>query len=180
MLTQRGTQRIEVIVRKESASVQGANEKSATDNPNNEVENTSGGGGKRQSRMRRIFWTNATHIAAMTRQVGLMGLRYYIGGIGMEYGDQALQQRVERQIEILEDVSGFASNLARGAVFGAWGGVPGVIVGTTIAAITSASSLGVKYSGRQREYNYKVFKENNAIEYKRARANINLTNGRLR
>ena len=32
----------------------------------------------------------------------------------------------------------------------------------------------------KRDFNYKVFKENNAIEYQRARASISLTTGRLR
>ena len=46
--------------------------------------------------------------------------------------------------------------------------------------VTSGVSLAVKYAGREREFNYKVFKENNAIEYQRARASINMTTGRLR
>ena len=178
MLVQRGTQRIEVIVRKDSSGLVGANEKGADEQQNAETSNASGG--TRPSRMRRILLTNATHALATARQVGLTALHYVIGGIGYESGDQALQDRIQRNWEIVEDVSGFASNMARGAVFGAWGGPIGFVAGITFAAITSASSLGAKYKGRQREFNYKVFKENNAIEYRRARANINLTNGRLR
>ena len=67
-----------------------------------------------------------------------------------------------------------------GAVYGAWGGPIGAVLGATFGAISSATSIGVKYAGREREFNYKVFKENNAIEYQRARASINMTTGRLR
>ena len=179
MHVQKGTQRIEVIVRKDSSGLLGANEKGADEQQNEEVSNTNGGG-TRKTRMRRILLTNATHGLATARQVGLTILHYRIGGIGYESGDQALQDRVQRVWEIVEDVSGFAGNISRGAVFGAWGVPMGMVAGMTFAAITSASSLSAKYEGRQREFNYKVFKENNAIEYRRARANINLTNGRLR
>ena len=67
-----------------------------------------------------------------------------------------------------------------GAVYGAWGGPIGAILGATFGAISSGASTAVKYLGREREFNYKVFKENNSIEYQRARASINLTTGRLR
>ena len=67
-----------------------------------------------------------------------------------------------------------------GGVYGAWGGPIGSAIGAGLGAIQSGLSLAVKYAGREREFSYKVFKENNAIEYRRARASINLTTGRLR
>ena len=90
------------------------------------------------------------------------------------------QENVQRRFEIVKDVGGFASSVAMGAVYGAWGGPIGAVLGATFGAISSATSIGAKYAGREREFNYKVFKENNSIEYQRARASINMTTGRLR
>ena len=67
-----------------------------------------------------------------------------------------------------------------GAIYGAWGGPVGAVLGVAFAGLTTASSIGMKYMQREREFNYKQFKENNSIEYRRARASINLTTGRLR
>lgn len=67
-----------------------------------------------------------------------------------------------------------------GAVYGAWGGPVGAVMGATIGAISTSASIGFKYLNREREYSYKIQKEENAIEYKRARAQTSLTNGRLR
>jgi len=67
-----------------------------------------------------------------------------------------------------------------GAVYGAWGGPIGAIIGATLGAVSSSVSIGLKYAAKKEEYNYKAFKENNAIAYQRARASISLTTGRLR
>lgn len=184
MLYQQGTQRIEVIVRKESAgaSEQGAKEVS--------TETVSGGGettwrtsvfgSENPARIKRVIKTNATHSLAITKQVVDLGIEYYVSGLGHKYGDQALQENVSRQVEIVKDVTGFASSVGMGMLYGSWGGPIGMVLGGLFGAISSAVSTGVKYASREREFNYKVFKENNAIEYQRARASINLTTGRLR
>lgn len=179
MLTQSGTQRIEVIIRKDASGIQGANTKNA-DQATTEVQQGDGTSRYSQNRRERIIKTNATHILAAGRQIGMLAWQYTVSGKGIQTGDEALQQHYQRSWEVIQDTTGFAANIARGMVFGAWGGPMGVAVGGLIAATTSAASLGVKYSSRRREFNYKVFKENNAIEYRRARANINMTNGRLR
>ena len=180
MVTQQGTQRIEVIIRKDSSGLQGAKSKTAD-------EFASDGGSSGNTRTRKDKWrrarmikTNATHAVSAGLQLWNMAFSFSIGGIGMQTGDQALEQHYRRTWEVVEDTTGFAMNVARGAIFGAWGGAPGIVIGTLIAAATSSASIGLKYENRQREFNYKIFKENNAIEYKRARANINMTNGRLR
>lgn len=183
MLYQQGTQRIEVIVRKEgggSASV-GAKEIDSEDVGGKETTwRTSVFGSENPSRIKRVIKTNTTHAVAVSKQVIDLGLEYWISGLGNKYGDQAYQEQVSRQFEVVKDVTGFASSVAMGAVYGSWGGPIGAVLGAVFGAVSSGVSTAVKYAGREREFNYKVFKENNAIEYQRARASINLTTGRLR
>ena len=175
MLYQQGTQRIEVIVRKEDLS-QGAGEKDTADDTTDDGKDKK----KISARTKRIVVTNLTHALSTAKQVTGLGVEYYISGIGVRNGDQSMQSQIDRTIEKVEDVTNLASNVARGAVFGAWGGPVGIAVGITTAAAASSMSLAVKYAGRQRDYDYKIFKENNAIEYNRSRAGINILTGRLR
>ena len=83
-------------------------------------------------------------------------------------------------MEIFEDFSSIATSIAGGAMMGKFGGPTGIFFGVVLGAVRSVMNIGYKYAEREREYNFKVFKQENAIEYKRARANINLTFGRLR
>ena len=87
---------------------------------------------------------------------------------------------MERRFEIVQDATNFASSVAMGAAYGSAGGPYGAAIGAVLGAVSSGVSLAFKFAGRQRDFEYKVFKENNAIEYQRARASINLTTGRLR
>lgn len=183
MLYQQGTQRIEVIVRKEgggSSSV-GAKETDGEDVGGKQTTwRTSVFGSEDPKRIKRVIKTNTTHALAVSKQVIDLGLEYWISGLGMKYGDQAYQENIQRQFEIVKDVGGFASSVAMGAVYGAWGGPIGAVLGATFGAVSSGVSIATKYASRERDFNYKTFKENNAIEYQRARASINLTTGRLR
>lgn len=184
MLYQQGTQRIEVIVRKESSGGGDINAKEKdTDSLGGGGETTwrtSVFGSENPQRIKRVIKTNTTHALAVTKQVVDLGIEYYISGLGMKYGDQAYQENVERRVEIVKDVTNVASSIGMGALYGSWGGPIGAVLGATFGAVSSGVSLAVKYAGREREFNYKVFKENNAIEYQRARASINMTTGRLR
>ena len=182
MLYQQGTQRIEVIVRKESGGgTPGANE-TDTDNIGEKETTwrTSVFGSESPKRIKRVIKTNTTHALAVTKQVVDLGIEYYISGIGYKNGDQALQDNVHRKFEIIKDTTNVASSIGMGALYGSWGGPIGTILGATFAAVSTGTSLAVKYKGRERDFNYKTFKEQNAIEYQRARAEINLTTGRLR
>ena len=182
-LTQLGNQRIEIIVKKESgtSSQINAKETQAEDIGGRETTwRTSVFGSEDPRRIKRVIKTNTTHALAVSKQVIDLGMEYWVSGLGYKTGDQSYQENVQRRFEIVKDVGGFASSVAMGAVYGAWGGPIGAVLGATFGAISSATSIGVKYAGREREFNYKVFKENNSIEYQRARASINMTTGRLR
>ena len=184
MLYQQGTQRIEVIVRKEGG---GTTETAAKETPTDEIGGgrettwrTSVFGSENPNRIKRVIKTNTTHALAVSKQVVDLGIEYWVGGLGNKNGDQAMQEQVQRQVEIVKDVTNIASSIGMGALYGAWGGPIGAVLGAVFGAISSGVSTAVKYAGREREFNYKMFKENNAIEYQRARASINLTTGRLR
>lgn len=183
-LTQLGNQRIEIIVRKEGgvSSQTNAKEKD-TDKIGGDKETTwrtSVFGSEDQKRIKRVIKTNATHFVAVTKQVADLRLEYAISGLGYKHGDQAYQDNVSRRVEILKDVTNVASSIGMGAVYGAWGGPIGAVLGATFGAISSGVATATKYDSREREYNYTIFKEQNAIQYNRARAGINETNGRLR
>ena len=180
-------QRIEIIVRKDvGGGSEGAKTREADSNMNGEQEGESSSlmakltGSSNKMRQRRVIKTNATHALAISKQVIDLGIEYYIGGIGMRSGDTALQENVSRNMEIFKDSTNVVSSVAMGALYGAWGGPIGAVLGALFGAVSTGASLITKYMGRERDYDFKVFKEENAIEYKRARAGINMTTGRLR
>lgn len=184
MLYQQGTQRIEIIVRKEGG---GATDTASKETPTDEIGGgkdttwrTSVFGSENPNRIKRVIKTNTTHALAVSKQVVDLGIEYWIAGIGNKYGDQAYQDNVQRKFEIVKDVTNVASSIGMGALYGSWGGPIGTVLGAVFGAVSSGVSTAVKYAGRERDFNYKMFKENNAIEYKKARAGINLTTGRLR
>ena len=180
MLYQQGTQRIEIIVRKESTGQDGAKENDTENVSSNDTQNETQKSGGLTARQKRMIKTNLTHALAVTKQVVDLGVEYVVSGIGQRNGDQALQEQVSRKVEIVKDVTGISSSIAMGTLYGSWGGPVGAVLGATLGAVSTGASIFTKYKGRERDYNYKVFKENNAIEYQRSRAGINLTNGRLR
>lgn len=184
MLYQQGTQRIEIIVRKDGGNGQNGAKETDTENVSasgtDNVNQSMSSGGGMTSRQKRIIKTNTTHALAVSKQVIDLGIEYYVSGIGQRNGDQALQESVSRQVEIVKDVTNFASSISMGALYGSWGGPIGAVLGATFGAISTGASIAVKYANRERDFNYKTFKENNAIEYQRARASISLTTGRLR
>lgn len=180
-----GTGKIEVIIKKDGGG--GATETAAKEKAIDEI----GGGAEEEqfsfwlgtsnkNRKKRVIKTNLTHSLAVSKQVFDLGFEYWVGGLGYKNGDQAYQDNVSRRFEIIKDGSNLASSISMGALYGSWGGPIGAVLGMSFAAVSTGVSLASKYANRQRDYNYKIFKEQNAVQYNRARAGINLTNGRLR
>ena len=185
-LYQQGKQRIEIVIRAEGIgsmpSVNG-NKTKDVEIPEESSSNTVKimiFGSNNPARIRRVIKTNATHALAIAKQVTDLNIEYYVGGIGYANGDQAMQQQISRSIEIVKDTTNIASSIGMGALYGSWGGPIGAVLGATMGAVSSITSTAIKYSNREREKSVKVFKEENAISYRRARAQLNLTNGRLR
>ena len=179
-----GTQKIEVIIRKDGGGTQGANE---TDSDSISTEGGATTGGQAtttkkglSNKTKRMIKVNVTHGIAVAHQAADLYINYQIQGIGYESGDQNLQDRIQRKVEIVQDVGNFATSVAMGAAYGSTGGPIGAALGAAFGAASSGASLIAKYRNRERDYTYKVFKENNAVEYNRSRAMINETNGRWR
>ena len=176
-------QKIEVIVRKDDygAATAGANEEkpetAGTNAPDQNGSGTANRSERESSIARRI---TITKIAATSIAVTRLGLNYYVGGVGYRNGDAAMQEAVQRNVEVAEEAGGILASVGIGMTYGIRGGVGGMALGGALALLTTATSLGFKYAGRYRDYNMRVFKEENAIEYRRARANLSLTTGRLR
>lgn len=182
MLYQKGTQRIEIIVRKEGGNGNvGVKETNAEDVGGKEKTwRTSLFGSENPKRIKRVIATNATHAFSILKQGTSIAINDLIAGISARTGDQAYQDQWNRTVEKFQDVGGVASSVAMGAVYGAWGGPIGAVLGATMGAVQSGVSLAFKYNRRERELSVKQFKEQNSVQYLRARANINLTTGRLR
>lgn len=183
------TQRIEVVVKGEGGAGLGGqavgtgkkgNKKKTEEETNHNSFLEAITGSSNPKRQKQVLLTNGTHLMALTKQISRQALQYKLGGLGYQYGDQSYQQLAQRQFELLEDGAGVASSVLMGAVYGAWGGPLGIAVGITVGALSSTASLASKYGTREREFNVKVFKENNGIQYMRARAGVDLTTGRLR
>lgn len=181
MLVQQGVQKIEVIVRKGGAvgatSVQGAKENTAGEKAG---DKTTASGSDGNHTQKRIVKSTVLHAFTTAKSTGDQLLDFYEAGLGMQYGDQAYQDRVQRITEQYRDVSNTAISVAMGARMGSWGGPVFAAIGGIMGGLTSISSIAFRQARRERDFDYKVFKENSSVEYARARANINLTTGRLR
>ena len=183
MLTEKGTQRIEIIVRKSvDGGDTGAKDKDVDSGANqdsgqpNEQDSTGTLGGHTKS-----WWrVQSTHFVGVARQGARLLTQYYIAGTGYAHGDSSLQAQIERKYEIFTDITSIAVSAGMGLTYGATGGPIGAISASAMAVAQTSMSIASKYATRERDYDVNVYKQNNAIEYKRARAQINLTTGRLR
>lgn len=185
-----GVQKIEVVVRKQidgaQAAPAGTKEAEAPASPQteNKGDGASGGAAEKETEPRRMssrtVLTNVTHSIATARQIGNLALQYYTSGLADKHGDEAYQQMVERKIEIANDAASIGISTVMGIVYGSRGGPVGAAVGAVTMGGSATASVISKYATRRRDYNYKMFREENGIEYLRARASINLTAGRLR
>lgn len=172
-------QRIEVIVTKQdSGSQETGNESKNTDDVGSVDSNKKT---PKKGQFSSTWWrTQITHTLATTRQILNLGLNYHLTGVGYKYGDQAYQDMVQREVEIVNDIGSVVASAGMGALYGARGGPVGALIGAGLSVAGTGASLATKYANREREQSVKEFKQNNEISYARARAGINFTNGRLR
>lgn len=174
------TQRIEVIVRRAGGGT-GEIEQPAGAGT---TENPEAAASAPKSTEKKGRWSkNAlTHYGNMVRQTGTRVLKYYlISGVKYKTGDAALQDMVDRQVEVATDYTNLAAQTFYGGFYGArFGGLIGAGVGATFSFTSAMSNLLLERGEAERDYNMKLFKEENGIAYRRARAGINLTTGRLR
>ena len=96
MLYQQGTQRIEVIVRKDAGLAnKGANEKPADQVSESQPTSTSSTKqADTYAQSKQFLRVNITHGIAVSKQLIGAGINYALQGIGDKYGDQALQENI--------------------------------------------------------------------------------------
>lgn len=103
------------------------------------------------------------------------------GQIVNSTGDTNYQAYARRQSEIKQDVLNPMSNIVNATTSGGLiGGPIGAVIGFVTSATTSALSLINKYEGRNTQYAIDVWKQNQSTNYNKARAGIDLTDGRTR
>ena len=179
-LYQQGKQTLTVIVRGEGVTSSEATEKGTEASPKEEQEQQQEATTKSQGASKRIKMITATHMVATTVAIGNLGMNYLIGDIGGTTGDKNYQEMVQRDVEMVKDVF----DVGTATVMGAWhGSRGGWVVGAITAGLsftTAVASKVNKYANRERDYKIETFKMDNEINYARPRANVNLTNGRLR
>lgn len=168
--------KIEVIVRKEddSGEEKGNETLEAGESTNNPDGKKNTKANNKQTKIR------ATQIYSAFKQIRNLAVNYGLGGLGYYYGDASYQDLWQRNIEILNDFGSIISAVGIGATYGSIGGPVGMAIGIATNVATTTASLLTKYANREREFSVKEFKQNNQIQYARARAGVNFTNGRLR
>ena len=113
-------------------------------------------------------------------QTGREAINYFVSDIGRANGDSNYQAIVNRKIEKVTDGLSIGQGALSGAAMGSAAGPWGAAIGAVVGAISSGISLGFKYAEREREYQYKMFKENTSQAYQLARANYSAYTGRVR
>lgn len=178
-LYQQGKNTLTVIVRGEGVSTTEV-EKTTSTSPKEEKDNEQQETTKSKGISKRVAFITATHAVATVIGTGNAAMNYMIGDIGATTGDKNFQELVQRDVEAFKDIFDIGTTTLMSAWYGSRGGwVVGAItagLGFTTAAVSKVN----KYANREREYQIDTFKMNNEINYARSRANINLTNGRLR
>lgn len=181
MIYQQGKQTLTIVVRGEG--VVGATEsveKTPDTSPKEEQDEKTTTTTKSSGISKRAKFITATHIAAAVIGLASAGLNYAIGDIAGTTGDKNYADLVQRDIEQYKDVIDVATATTMSAWYGSKGGPIVMAITAGIGFTTATVSKANKYLGREREYQIETFKMKNEINYARSRANINLTNGRLR
>ena len=180
MIYQQNKQTLTVIVRGEGVTTTESVDNTPSTSPKEEQDEAIETTSKAKGMSKRVKMITGTHIAAATIGIISAGANYMIGDIAGTTGDKNYAEMVSRQIEIRKDFVDVAVATTMSAYYGSRGGwVAGVItagIGFTTATVSKVN----KYLNRERDYQIETFKMNNEINYARSRANINLTNGRLR
>jgi hypothetical protein len=174
------TERIEVIVKKDLSGANGEDNTTNTTTADDSVDGSLSSDKLSSAFNKRFIKVNASHLFAVSKQLATRELHYRIANQSLQTGDEAYQDQISRKVEVVEDYTNMASSVTMGALYGSAGGWVGSILGAVFGGVSTGINIAYKYRERERDYSYKMFKEETSIEYKRARAEINLTTGRLR
>jgi len=180
LLYQQGVQKLEIIVRRDISVASGtkglATGKASATQAEDLGENIDDDSTKKKT-LKQFAMVGAISVA---KQIVFTGFDYYVGGIGMKNGDQALQDQVNAKISMVKDVINVGTSIAGGAIAGSAFGPVGTVVGAIVGVVSSGISIASRELEAKRQYDFAMFKENNAIEYNKARAGLFGSDGRVR
>ncbi len=184
MLYKQGVQKIEIIVRKDTTmgmpGTNGLSTQKASVGQEDKEDLGSNIDEKAGIKQKTLGKFVGKELIQLGKQAAFKGFDYFVGGIGMANGDQALQAQIGRKIEIIQDTVNFGTAAIGGAMLGATFGPIGSLIGGAVGVASAGISFAFRQAERERTYNYETFKSENAIQYLRARAELNTITGRVR
>ena len=89
MLYQQNTQRIEIIIRKDTIAMDATTDTDKVSSQDGGGADTPESQGGTSSRKKKLLLTNLTHALSTTKMVADLAVEYEIGGLGYKTGDQA-------------------------------------------------------------------------------------------
>lgn len=122
----------------------------------------------------------ASRAVSIVKSTVIQGANFYLSDIGRRNGDSNYQAIINRKLEVLQDGWNVAKSAFEGAQAGAALGVPGIIAGALLGAVSSGVNIGFKYAERERAYQHEMFEQNNSQAYQLARTNYSALTGRVR
>ena len=162
------------------------NEKSPNpNNPSNESGDEKGGSGYFQMGSFKISKKRMGHMGVnvvrsvknITTQVANAG----IGQLAYVTGDTNYQASVQREAEVIGDTANSITNVGLATASGAMiGGPLGAAFALASSAISQSISLAYKYENRNIQNAISTWKENQSVNYNKARAGVDLSDGRTR
>ena len=175
-------QKIDIIIHADIVQKK-ANTANATNiNPHSKAksdEENITGNPSRMSSKRKLHIANNLARNAVNLTMSFTNMR--INQITNMAGDSNYQDYVGRQFEVVKDATLFATNVAASTVDGAIkGGLIGAGIELAISVITQSFSYAQKYENRNINNTITQWKENQSINYNKARAGVDLTDGRSR
>jgi|GEM_PF-2124743 len=117
---------------------------------------------------------------SVAKQATRSYVNYYLSDIGRKNGDSNYQAIVQRRMEQVSDITGFATSALSGAASGAIAGPIGAAIGAVTGMASHGIQLAFKYAERERAYSHEMFQQNNSQAYNLARANFSALTGRVR
>lgn len=179
-------QKIDIFIHAQAYTSSRSTAENKKVNPNNAKSNVNSNNAESGGISHALSGKRIIHLSQSAVRFGVnMGINVIPnavnGQIANATGDVNYQAMARRKSEILADTVNPISNISNATISGALiGGSIGAVVGFASSAITSVFSLANKYEGRKTQYAIDTWKQNQSTNYNKARAGIDLTDGRTR
>ena len=175
-------QKIDIIIHADIVQKKANTANTTNINPHSKTstdEENMTGNPSQMSTKRKLHIANNMARNAVNLTMSFTNMR--INQIANMTGDSNYQDYARRQFEVVEDTSRFATNILTSTASGAMiGGPIGAGLALATSALTQSFSYAQKYEGRNINNAITQWKENQSINYNKARAGVDLTDGRSR